>query len=760
MAPIRVTLLIAMSCAWAAPAWADRLELRDGRIVEGRVLSMGDTRLAFDGPEGEVILERSAIARAVDDAGLEIQPSGEADPVAVVKVVGIGVTVRRLGQDLPLSVHGERLVREGDLVRTLPQGRTTLIVAGGGVVSARSDALVRFQQGLPELLEGVLTLEHPDGLVRARAPEGLVEVREGNAVLERLGEQTHLRCLAGRAELRAHDGYRVVLPRNHALTVQAGGDERLGTLSASNANAWPLRLESQGRFVSVQPGERIVLLSNTAPPEVELPAEPPPEALVERPQPAPSEPEPEEAVVGSTEPPSEAGRVVRATASFALERVGQASRQVDQAEAQGLTLWQDDRLATQRGQVELEVGSTRLRLFAQSELHVARRGGGAPFALDGEATLETSGVEAVALPMGEVGLVRGALAVRASQAETELSVRQGTAGLWLGDAVRVELLPGASVRATGTAERIDLEAPRGGPSLAVSLGTFDIQLEAGRRVGYGVTAGVQRIGLWNQALVELVGTVRLSVVPGASESHYLTLTDGRHFLLVPEGLYRFVQEGDAVRVVELPEGVTARDEPASQPETAPAPESDDLVRGGDDEAVDREPADSEPAQPQVTVSPLPAAPGTRRLALPNGAVLVTRDWGEVQVGRQAEGRVEVSLPGGRVWLAAKSELWLSRAGRGLRLETPDGRYLIHEPSGDRFELFLESDRTLRIEVGTGASRRAVQVEPDCEFDLLIRRSYARAFVFGQVKYVEPGELVRVGQSTGLRSHMARDRSER
>ena len=58
------------------------------------------------------------------------------------------------------------------------------------------------------------------------------------------------------------------------------------------------------------------------------------------------------------------------------------------------------------------------------------------------------------------------------------------------------------------------------------------------------------------------------------------------------------------------------------------------------------------------------------------------------------------------------------------------------------------------------SRRAIQVEPGCEFDLLIRRAYARAFVFGQVKYVEPGELVRVGQTTGLRSHVAHQREDR
>ena len=88
-------------------------------------------------------------------------------------------------------------------------------------------------------------------------------------------------------------------------------------------------------------------------------------------------------------------------------------------------------------------------------------------------------------------------------------------------------------------------------------------------MGYGATGGVQRVALWNQAVLELVGPVRAKVVPGPDESDYLALADGRFFLLLPGASYRFSQEGDSVVAKELPEGVVAR----AAPDAAPTPQS-------------------------------------------------------------------------------------------------------------------------------------------------------------------------------------------
>ena len=157
---IALTLL-----ALALPARADTIELQDGRTISGRVLAAGARRLVVDGTNGIEFLERSALRRVLDDQGRPVTLDDQGpDPVAVVKVVEGGVRVVRRDQDLGLSIHGaQSVVRDEDVVRTTPYGRVTLACAGGAVLSLRSDAVLRFQQGAPVLAEGSLRIEQDPG---------------------------------------------------------------------------------------------------------------------------------------------------------------------------------------------------------------------------------------------------------------------------------------------------------------------------------------------------------------------------------------------------------------------------------------------------------------------------------------------------------------------------------------------------------------------------------------------------------------------
>lgn len=725
-----LALLVSVSLAGAARA--DRIELRSGQALEGAVLAAGPARVVVDGPQGLTFVDRADVRAVVDALGQPVAlPAGAADPVAVVKVVEGGVRVQRQDVDLPLSIHGSQsVVLDGDLLRTTPYGRVTLIVAGGAQLSARSDAVLRFRQGTPELVEGVLRLEHEQGTARAIIPEGRLVITEGRAQVEHVRGRSRLVCVSGRALLHAHEGYTLEVPRNHAVDVKSQRDREPASVGASNANAWPVRLERGDQLVSIQPGERVVLLG-LAPDPTERPAAQRPQ----RPEPPPVEPAPDLTERPTAPPRAGVGALVRSAATVRLDRHGQPSRRLEPAEVEGFTVWPGDALITDQGDVWLEAHGARVHVAAASRLALRPPEGGPAFRLQGEATFETAaqvsiGIEG--LPASEVGLLRGRVVIQTGDGVAALRVSEGTAGARFGDEVRAELLGPAEVRAAADARgRIRLSVPPDAQGVEVTAGSLDLRLVRERWVSHARTGDVQTIELWNGARIELQGQVRARVVPGPSETELLVV-DGVGQVPLMAGTYRFARGPEGVQVLGLPAELAAPDVAAAPSTPTPGV------------------APSTPA-PAAASAGAPGPQGAETVTLRNGAVVTTRGWGPVRVLREGAQDVEVEGPAGSLHLGPNTRVTLSRRGGVARIETSDGRWVEHESDAAPFDLWLAGDGRLRVNVRGEALPRSIEVEPGCSFDLTIRRDrYVLANVFGQVVYVDLGQQVSVTRRSGLR----------
>ncbi len=743
--PVAASLVGAILLLLAGPARGDVLQLRDGRTLEGRVVAAGPGRLLIDGSSGLSFVERADVLAHRDGSG-EAVPSPApdvADPVGLIKMVEGPVRRQRRAQELAASIHGSAaVVLDGDELRTGPYGRVQLLLAAGAVASARDDAILRFRGGTVELEEGTLRLEAEGSSAFARVPGGRLEVVDGKAEAEHLRERTRLVVISGRASFSADAGYRLELPRSHAADVRMEQAHEPASVAASNTNAWPLRLEFGARRVSVQPGERVILLGI-----------PSPASLASGAPALPPSPTPREAPDTAAPPRGDdrtAGRLVRTASSVLLHRRDLPPRRIDQAEARDLTLLPGDVLETESGEAAIESGAARLAVQGGSRVRVLGQGNGAPLALlAGEGVLETSDRTSLGLPGGEVGLLSGRLAVRTrpreeSSARTELSLVAGTAGARFGAAVRAELLAPAELEVDATAAEVGLRVPTGAQAVPVTLGGLDLQLRPGAGARYARTGELETVEL-GSTRIELVGGVRARIVGGPGEQDVLELAADRSRIPLGPGTFRFAREGQRVLADvppparrTTPEATVTR---PSEPEPSPASTAGAATVGDRAETV--------------------AASGEQRHELPGGVVVVTRGWaGPLSVQRSTPAGVTVDTPAGEVVLAPKSRIVLARLGETTRIQTSDGRLVTHEDGAGRCTVHLEQDGTLRLEVFSGPQRRSVEVERGVEFDLAIRSdSYVLSYVFGQAIYVEPGRHLSVSQAQGLRSYMAAERGE-
>lgn len=732
-------LLIAavLGLAHASPGRADEVSLISGESFAGTVLAGGPTRIVVEGQQGPRFFDRTDVRCVLDAVGaLVVTQTVEADPIGVVRVVAGGVRVQRQGDDISLSVQGSSaVVLEGDVLRTTPYGRVTLLVPGGASVSARSDAVLRFRQGLVELVEGTLRIEHEQGTARVLVPEGRLVVVQGRAEVEHVRGRSRVVCVSGRTVLQATEGYSLELPRNHTADVKTRREGESGSITASNANAWPLRLEQGSAWSSIQPGERALLMGGVA----ARPAEPPPVPLERPERPAPLPPRedlttlperrPERPADGATR--AQAGAVVRAGAKFQLDRLNEASRRVEPAEAAGFALWPGDALATDQGDVWLEATGARVQVLAGGRLVLRSPEGGPAFRVEGQASFETDGQLSVGVPGGEVGLLRGAMIVKSGAEGAALRVSAGTAGARFGDEVRAELLAPAEVSASVDARgRVRLNVPPDTHGVEVTAGTLDVRVPGRRGLSHRRTGDLQTIELWNGATLELVGQVRARVVPGPSETELLVVDGLTAPLPLVPGTYRIGRDAGGVRVYSVPaeaNGLAQGTTPTTPPQPQPTPQ--------------RPPA--APAQP--------AAAGAETVTLRNGAVLLTRGWGPVRVLRDGLQEVEVEGPNGSLFLGFNVRATLTRRDGLSRVETSDGRWIEHEIEAGPFDLWLAGDGRLRVNVRGEALPRKVEVEPGCRFDLTIRRDrYVLANVFGQLVYVDLGQEISVTRQSGLR----------
>lgn len=741
-------------------ATADELLLADGKRLEGRLLAVGPTRIAFDGREGIVFFERASVAEARDADGrprpLELGALAR-DPVAVVKSLEGPVRVRRDGTEVSVSIHGgDAVLREGDELRTGPYGRVGFFGLGGVIGSARNDAVVRFGPERAYLLSGKLRLKVGEGRGQVALPEGVLDCVGGEADLEHLRGGSRLICVRGRLVFRARAGYRVEIPRQHVLDVRAADARQPASLQASNTNAWPLRLEHRSRWVAVQPGERVVLLEVS--PEgqgdradlARAEGEPPPAtgALPLQPEEPARADEAErssptagggraEASAASGLAGALAGRVTAAAAAFSLVRKGEAPRRVALAEAAGLGLREGDELQAGEGDLRLEADGAHLRLLAGARLRLGGAQGGAPFALlGGEVVVTTSEKVALGVEGGTLGLLRGELSLRAGPDGVRLALVRGMAGARFGEEVRAEVAAPGELLVRREGGVVRLEVPSGATSVPAFLGPLEAVLRPGQEAAFSRSGGVRVVRLAGGAVVRFLDPVRVRVVPGPDGSQVLEVVeDGARVPLVA-GTYSLRREGGRVVAGQLPPGVELRRQ---------------------DPAAAGPPSASSASPAERSASRAPRTTQGRELALPNGALVrLHPSWGELEVTRRSGPEVVLRVFGGDLVLEAGARVGLRREAGASRLDLGDGRFVLHQDGGPRTDCRVGKDGRLRVEVSPGTrSSRTLDVEAGTEFDLSVRRDrYVLAYVSGQAVYVEPGQRIAVSQRSGLRTYVA------
>ncbi|MCA8923444.1 MAG: hypothetical protein KDD82_16630 [Planctomycetes bacterium] len=703
-------------CA-AAVAEGDTLVLAGGKThTRVRVLAIGPEDVAFATAEGAVVFcARHEVLQLVDERG---QARGwsqatERDPVAVVtELVNDGVRLRPPKGEAEV-VQLESVLRVGDELWTGPYGRAVLRGAGGELLRARGDAVLRGDADGVRLNGGTLRVEKPSGSTTVLVRGGKVEVQEGQAALEVRPAAVRVTALEGHAVYTGDAGFRVELPRNHALDVLAASPGEPVAVIASNANAWPVRLQVGERWLTVQPGERAVLVGTEA-------ALPP-------------------AAGNGAASASAVARVVRVLSGFQLRREGQA-RHVNPAAAEGLELVRGDRISSLDGTVWIEEGSSRLELFARSEVVVAEDERGPTLGLvGGEAHL--SGREVLfGLPWGDAR-VRGAALLRVRGRQLLVATNDGLAVVSLSTGLRLRVPAESSVSAVleeGDAEW-SVRAQPGSAALQLSHDELELALSDGA-LARCARDGEFSVTEVHGARLELDRQVSAKVgrVAGRADP-VLSLADGRRYPLVP-GTYRIARQGNQYRVQALPTGV----------EQDAVGEVLEPVASADPDAP-QPPTDTTPAEPRAPVQP-PPPPGQTRTTLANGAVLTGMDWGPIEVKRQVGDAIEVVGPGGAVWVGPEVHASFSRtAGGGARLLLADGRRLTTVANGPPLTSRLEGNGWLRVEVDRGGQRRAVAVEAGCDFELVIMDDYVATYVYGQLKYVEPGQSLTVSRTGGMRT---------
>ncbi|MBL4844873.1 MAG: hypothetical protein JKY65_05040 [Planctomycetes bacterium] len=738
-----LALLTVVACS----ASADELVLASGEVLQGRLLAAGPSRILVEEKIGSArFLARSQISAYRVQGQPKTLPEEALDPTALVKVVKGSVRVRRQGQELGVSLSGPAgILREGDELRTGPFGKVAFHLPSGGEGRAWHDAVVRFTGGIPALAAGKLQVTHLEGRVLASFPGGRVDVVRGKLEATLLQGQTRLQCLRGRAQVRGTQGYLLDIPRTHAATVIAESRDAPASVSASNTNAWRLRLELNKRRITIRPGERVILLA-----PVVVQAEPvrprPTPAVVpqEKPLPPPSELVKKDGPVGS---------VIRASSAFALSRRALPARRVEQAECEGLELRSGDRLDTSAGDLSLRFGTARVDLSKESRGVVGS--GGVPFRLlAGQALVQSERETSLAFPEGEIGLLSGSAVIRQEGGTTHLGVTRGIAGARIGERVRAELLGPSELHIQRGTNGIELRAPATGSTIPLVLGGLELRLRAGESLRFSHAGGTEQVTLRpgaTQTRIELSG-VRAKIRPGANESRILHLLhDGRQVILGP-GTYRFIRRGKEV-LAYLPGQIPERTLAAGTPTPSGAGASR---------------AQPAPVRPSVAGGPIvPARQKTltgHRQLLANGAVVVLHNWGPLVVKRawRREGdrahMIAIEGPRGELQLEPKSVIHLERLVGVAKVATPDGRFVLHHPGGSSFTALVRANGVLAIQVAEGD--RSVEIEAGVEFDMSLRPDrYVLTYVFGQAVYLEPRQQMRVTRKDGLRMRYARNRGK-
>ncbi len=778
MLAVALTLPLTRAGAARADDAKERLELRGGDRVEGRVLCVGAKWVIVDAPGGQRFVDRGSIAaaKAADGSPIDLaarETSETRDVVGLfVDIFNEKVRVNRGDTWFePTALSTEKgitssLLRTGDELRTGPWGRIKALLPRGAVLTAGRDAVIQFASSGPVLVRG--SARFKDGDVSVTIPEGRASGEGVDVALDHTRGRTEITCYKGNCEVQG-DGWTLELFKNHTVDVSNGAGEQAPYIAANAANSFPVELRVGPKRIQIQPSQTVCLViihsereGAASDPQASRPREPsPPPEEPERHQvrPAPfDEPAPrvtpspaDPAVV--RDPPGQgavqavAGRVTEASDSFWHTRSGAQPAQVPPERASNLVLHAGDEVSTDEARLTLELERPRATVKLNYNTAVVLppgddAKGAAPIPLKrGQVSARTAGGAIVlSAPAGEVTVEEGEAIVTATATATQVRAREGRSVLRVGRDATAEVLPGIDVSGSvatanttpGSPPGADrgatkLEATGKGASSVRVARVLSLQLPAGKAMECGRTEeGAIWATLWNNARLELDPSIEVTVdeVDGAL---YATTRSGAHRLLAPGA------------VVRLGAADVAPPQPQPEKPLVEAP-----PRAPDPSPFVQEPPAPRPETPRVER----AAAGRETRTLSNGAVLTLVNWGSLVEKRSQGGLVEIEGPGGSpLLLAAGTRLTLRRARSGdVIVSTDDHRTITWAQSNQTasFALKLEQDGKLSIDL---SDDRALAVEKGASFELELRADgLVHAELVQQTVFIDKGSHLVVDRS--------------
>jgi hypothetical protein len=721
-----------------------RLEMRGGDRVEGRILAVTKNHVLMDVAGGQRFVERSQVERAVESDGTRIDLAAR-ETEGTRDVVGLVVTqfnqekIRVTRGDTsfePTSISTERgitnaLIRVRDELRTGPWSRAQLALPGGVQLTAQNNAVVRFGESGPSLLRGSVRMKEGD--FSLEIPEGRASGHGVDILADHTRDRTQITCYLGTCRIDGADGWHLDLHRNHTVDIANGQNERAPYIAANGANSFPVDLQVAGKWIQIQPGEKVCLIvlgsADRRAPADEHREDPRPAA--ERPR---DDPQPWNAT-----PPSGngVGRVVKADSPFWQTRSGQAPFKVAPEAAASTVLKANDEISTEDGHATLAFDESGFDLNTHTALVIYPEDllvAGLFRLKRGEARATTAGKVVVAVPVGEAAIYEGTAVLMATSSSVTLCEQKGRAVLGSGKDVKVEVPTGATVTATVSEGKTKVEAS--GVAAFVHAANIDTSLAPRRALEVGrADDGTIQVTLWTNTRLELEGSLTARVEEPES-GLVAVLSDGRRVTLEP--------------------GAVVRLKPLAPKETGPFlhdPVIDPVPRVSVDPPVPtpqdfpRLPVPERPVVPEGQHR-LDRAGGPEARTLSNGAVLTLVNWGALKDRPSTNDFVEVEGPGGSPLLVGpKTRLTLRRLRGGSATVTTDDKRILTWSEGSQTSTFtyrIGADGKLTIDL---AGDRSLAVDGGASFELELRADgLVHAELVQQTVYVQPGEHLSVNRA--------------
>ena len=750
----------AITLLFVAAAHADepkqKLELRGGDRVEGKILCVGAHWVVVDAAGGPRFIDRSQVIGARESDGSAIDLAAR-ETKETRDVTGLFLDIfnekvrvnRGEGWFEPTALSSEKgianaLLRTGDELRTGPWGRVKVLLPKGTLLTASRDAVVQFGEGGPSLVRG--SARFKDGDVKVAMPEGKVSGQGIDVAFDHTRGRTQLTCYQGTAEVEG-DGWKLELFKNHTIDVSNGSGEQSPYVAANASNSFPIDLRIGTKRMQVQPAQTVCLVvirSSRGPSS-------PDEREPERERPLPEEPrrppidEPRRPPIDEPPPrvetPAESGggvgRVTRATDAFWHIRSATQQWKITPDKIGSVVLRPGDTVTTEhdvRVSLAFDRPQATIDLNQDTSLVIPPEDGlsQAPFRVKGGQLTARTGSSALtfATPIGDVTIPEGEAIVTAWTNSTQVRTREGRSVLRVGRDLQADAPPGIEVTASTADGRTKLEATGRSGSAPVRIATIvNLQLPVTKALETGRTDdGVVWVTLWNNARLELDGSNEATIED----------QDGSLVAVTRGGERRVLEPGMTVRLLRSAEP-GPKTAPREQPNERPLVETPES------------PSTQQPAT-QPTPKPVKAQSGRETRTLSNGAVLTLVNWGAVNEKPAAGGLVEVDGPGGSALVLAPSARLLLKRGRSgdVTIVTDDHRTITWDQGArtPSFSFRLDQEGKLSLEL---AEDRALVVDKGASFELELRADgLVHAELVHQTVFVDKGEHLLVDRA-GYRS---------